>query len=104
MAHAYTDGCLVHTIYSRWRMLTLTNEQIVHSASCALHKSASHWRVAPENFGSQKEQKCNTFACHTCNEVRSVFWEFAERKLAKRKYKISRLTIRPGLARTVLVF
>jgi hypothetical protein len=32
--------------------------------------SASHSRVAPENVGLQKEQKYNTFACHTCNEVR----------------------------------
>jgi hypothetical protein len=32
--------------------------------------SASHSRVAPENVGLQKEPKCNTFACHTCNEVR----------------------------------
>jgi hypothetical protein len=32
--------------------------------------STSHSRVAPENVGLQKEQKCNTFACHTCNEVR----------------------------------
>jgi hypothetical protein len=32
--------------------------------------SASHSWVAPENVGLQKEQKCNTFACHTCNEVR----------------------------------
>jgi hypothetical protein len=32
--------------------------------------SASHSRVAPENVGLQKEQKCNTFVCHTCNEVR----------------------------------
>jgi hypothetical protein len=31
--------------------------------------SASHSRVVPENVGLQKEQKCNTFACHTCNEV-----------------------------------
>jgi hypothetical protein len=31
--------------------------------------SASHSRVAPENVGLQKEQKYNTFACHTCNEV-----------------------------------
>jgi hypothetical protein len=30
-----------------------------------------HLRVAPENVGLQKEQKCNTFACHTYkyNEV-----------------------------------
>jgi hypothetical protein len=26
--------------------------------------------VAPENVGLQKERKYNTFACHTCNEVR----------------------------------
>jgi hypothetical protein len=32
--------------------------------------SASYSRVAPENVSLQKEQKCNTFACHTCNEVR----------------------------------
>jgi hypothetical protein len=31
--------------------------------------SASHSRVAPENVGLQTEQKCNTFACHICNEV-----------------------------------
>jgi hypothetical protein len=35
--------------------------------------SASHSRVAPENVGLQKEQKCNTFACHTCNDVRLCF-------------------------------
>jgi hypothetical protein len=32
--------------------------------------SASHSQVAPENVGLQKEQKNNTFVCHTCNEVR----------------------------------
>jgi hypothetical protein len=32
--------------------------------------SASHSLVAPENVGLQKEQKCITFACRTCNEVR----------------------------------
>jgi hypothetical protein len=37
---------------------------------CTKLYSASHSRVAPENVGLQKEQKCNTFACHTCNEVR----------------------------------
>jgi hypothetical protein len=31
--------------------------------------SASHSRVAPENIDLQKERKCNTFACHTCNEA-----------------------------------
>jgi hypothetical protein len=32
--------------------------------------SVSHSRVVPENVGLQKEQKYNTFACHTCNEMR----------------------------------
>jgi hypothetical protein len=37
--------------------------------------SASHSWVAPENIGFKKEQKYNTFACHTCNEVRlCVLW------------------------------
>jgi hypothetical protein len=53
----------------------------------ALFYSASHTRVAPENDDLQKEQKYNTFACHTCNEVR-LFCEFAKRKLATRKDKI----------------
>jgi hypothetical protein len=35
--------------------------------------SASHSRVTPENVGLQKKQKCNTFACHTYNEVRLCF-------------------------------
>jgi hypothetical protein len=37
-----------------------------------LHRlySASHSRVAPKNVGLQKEQKYNTFACRSCNEVR----------------------------------
>jgi hypothetical protein len=34
--------------------------------------SASHSRVAPENVDLQKEQKCNTFVCYTCNEVLCV--------------------------------
>jgi hypothetical protein len=37
---------------------------------CELKCSASHSPVAPENVGLQKEQKYNTFACHTCNDVR----------------------------------
>jgi hypothetical protein len=36
---------------------------------CSLY-SASHSRVAPENVGLQKEQKCNTFSYYTYNEVR----------------------------------
>jgi hypothetical protein len=51
--------------------------------------SAPHSRVAQENVGLQKEQNYNTFAYHTCNEVRlCVCWEFAKRKLATRKDKI----------------
>jgi hypothetical protein len=30
-------------------------------------------RPTPENVGLQKEQKYNTFACNTCNEVRLCF-------------------------------
>jgi hypothetical protein len=30
---------------------------------------SSHSQVAPENVGLQKEQKSNTFVCHTYNEV-----------------------------------
>jgi hypothetical protein len=52
-----------------------------HTSSANLHTSLasvvnyckyseSHSRVAPENVGLQKEQKYNTFAFHTCNEVR----------------------------------
>jgi hypothetical protein len=40
------------------------------SVGCENFYSASHLRVAPENVGLQKEQKYNTFVCHTCNEVR----------------------------------
>jgi hypothetical protein len=42
---------------------------IMHILIVAFY-SVSHSRVAPENVGLQKEQKCNTFACHTRNEVR----------------------------------
>jgi hypothetical protein len=35
-----------------------------------LKYSAPHSWVAPENVGLQKEQKYNTFASHTCNEMR----------------------------------
>jgi hypothetical protein len=41
----------------------------VSDTDCINIYSASHSRVAPENVGLQKEQKFNTFACHTCNEV-----------------------------------
>jgi hypothetical protein len=47
--------------------------------------SASHSPVAPENVSLQKEQKYNTFACHTCNEVRLCILEIHIRKLPTRK-------------------
>jgi hypothetical protein len=43
---------------------------VTTSSAWDLKYSASHSRVAPENVGLQKEQKCNTFAYHTYNEVR----------------------------------
>jgi hypothetical protein len=50
--------------------------------------SASHSRVAPENVGLEKEQKCNTFAFIPVVKCGCVFWEFAKRKLATQKEKI----------------
>jgi hypothetical protein len=44
--------------------------QLMLCSICIKTYSASHLRVAPDNVGLQKEQKCNTFACHTHNEVR----------------------------------
>jgi hypothetical protein len=49
--------------------------------------SASHSRVAPENVGLQKEQKCNTFAFIPVMKCGCVFWEFAKRKLVTWKDK-----------------
>jgi hypothetical protein len=50
--------------------------------------SASHSRVAPENVGLQKEQKCNNLHVIPVMKCGCVFWEFAKRKLATRKDKI----------------
>jgi hypothetical protein len=49
---------------------------------------ASHSRVAQENVGLQKEQKCNTFAFIPVIKFSCVFWEFAKRKLVIQKDKI----------------
>jgi hypothetical protein len=49
--------------------LTLKTDTVCSSTVFKFY-SASHSRLAPENVGLQKEQKCNTFACRTCNEVR----------------------------------
>jgi hypothetical protein len=47
--------------------------------------SAPHSRVAPENVGLQKEQKCNTFACHTCNEVQLCFLGIRKKEVGNTK-------------------
>jgi hypothetical protein len=47
--------------------------------------SASHSRVAPVNVGLQKERKCNTFACHTCNEVRLCVLGIRKREVGNMK-------------------
>jgi hypothetical protein len=38
-----------------------------------------------ENVGLQKEQKCNTFACHTCNEVRLCVLGIREKEVGNTK-------------------
>jgi hypothetical protein len=50
--------------------------------------SMGHPRVAPENVGLKKEQKCNTFALIPVMKCGYVFWGFAKRKLATRKDEI----------------
>jgi hypothetical protein len=52
-------------VYSLW---SATPSVVIFLCVCVY--SASHSRVAPEKVGLRKEQKCNTFVCHTCNEVR----------------------------------
>jgi hypothetical protein len=58
------------------RLLIAVDERILDPAQRSQTLSdlrlyiASHSKVAPEHVGLQKEKKCNTFACHTCNEVR----------------------------------
>jgi hypothetical protein len=47
--------------------------------------SASHSRVAPENVGLQTEQKYNTFAFHTCNEVRSCVLGIRKKEVGNTK-------------------
>jgi hypothetical protein len=47
--------------------------------------SASHSRVAAENVGLQKEQKYNTFAYHTCNEVRLCVLGIRKQKVGNTK-------------------
>jgi hypothetical protein len=47
--------------------------------------SASRSRVAPENVHLQKEQKYNTFACHTCNEVRLCVFGIIKKEVGNTK-------------------
>jgi hypothetical protein len=47
--------------------------------------SASHSRVAPENVALQKERKYNTFACHTCNEVRLCVLGIRNKEVGNKK-------------------
>jgi hypothetical protein len=56
--------------------------------------SASHSRVAPENVGLRKEQKYNTFVCHTCNEVRLCFVNSQKGSWQHDKIKIIELATR----------
>jgi hypothetical protein len=47
--------------------------------------SASHSRVASENVGLKEEQKCNTFACNTCNEVRLCVFGIRKKEVGNTK-------------------
>jgi hypothetical protein len=60
---------------------------VMTASPCGTY-SASQLRVAPENVSLQKEQKCNTFACYTCNEVLLCVLGIRKRKLVTRKDKI----------------
>jgi hypothetical protein len=63
--------------------VSITRRTLVYMATCEFQTTNSKlqnslrnniqcvpFAGSPENVGLQKEQKCNTFACHTCNEVR----------------------------------
>jgi hypothetical protein len=54
-------------------------------SSYTLLHSASHSRVASENVGLQKEQKYNTFACYTCNEVRLCVLRIRKKEVGNTK-------------------
>jgi hypothetical protein len=49
--------------------------------------SASHLWVAPENVGLQKERTYNTFACHTCNEMRLCVLGIRKKEVGNMKDK-----------------
>jgi hypothetical protein len=57
----------------------------MHTPTIKKLYSASHSLVAPENVGLQKEQKYNTFACHTCNEVRLCVLEIHKKEVGNTK-------------------
>jgi hypothetical protein len=56
-----------------------------HYTAYYIKYSATHSRVAPENVGLQKEQKYNTFACHTCNEMRLCFLGIRKKEVGNTK-------------------
>jgi hypothetical protein len=62
----------------------LRHYKILYSQGVRLY-SASHSRVTPENVGLQKEQKCNTFEYHTCNEVRLCVLGIRKKKVGNMK-------------------
>jgi hypothetical protein len=47
--------------------------------------SASHSLVASENVGLQKDQKYNTLAFHTCNEVRLCVLGIRKKEVGNKK-------------------
>jgi RNase P protein component len=57
-------------------------------------------QVAPENVGLQKEQKYNTFACHTCNEVRLCVLGIYKKEVDNTKKK-KRAVLRNRLKRCI---
>jgi hypothetical protein len=79
--------CTVPTSALRLALYSLLDIQnvIFHLCSRLLFYSASHSRVAPENVGLQKKQKYNTFACHTCNEVRLCVLGIRKKEVGKTK-------------------
>jgi activating signal cointegrator complex subunit 3 len=62
-----------------------TEELFVHQKIQVCTCSESHSWVAPENVGLQKEQKCSTFACHTCNEVRLCVLRIRKKEVGNTK-------------------
>jgi hypothetical protein len=79
--------CILLPVTELFLIQSLNRELFLLFCALSLY-SASHLRVAQENAGLQKEQKCNTFAFVPVMKCGCVFWEFAKMKLATRKDKI----------------